>query len=169
MPADAASPSPSLGSAYVEVRHMLWGLSHGDDTTGYTGLPWVGFDRRNNRVQTLLGRVDRRADAFCYGHYHTPAAFPSAGAVSFHSGCWTAADPYAINRLAAGGEPQQTLVVVGDKPRVRGILLPIPLYTRHEETEALYREGKYTPELGADTALDTVTPTHTEGLHVIAR
>ena len=154
---------PESGSAYVEVRHMLWGLSHGDDTTGYTGLPWVGFDRRNNRVQTLLGRVDRRADAFCYGHYHTPAAFPSAGAVSFHSGCWTAADPYAINRLAAGGEPQQTLVVVGDKPRVRGILLPIPLYTRQKKPKRSTAKGSTRPSSAKKTRSTSSVPRARKG------
>jgi hypothetical protein len=161
--------TPDAWSAYVQVRSMLWGLSHGDDTTGYTGLPWVGFDRRNNRVQTLLGRVERRADAFCYGHYHTPASFPSAGAVSFHSGCWTAADPYAINRLAAGGEPQQRLLVIGDKERERAILLNISLYTRHEETEAAYRRGEYEPDLGQTTTLDYVIPKSEGGLNVVRK
>jgi len=158
---------PKAWSAYVEVRNMIWALNHGDDVTSYTGLPFVGFDRRNNRVQSMLGRVRSRADAFVAGHFHMPAAFPSAGGTSYHSGCWVAADPYALNRLAAGGEPQQLLLVVGDKPRERGILLPIPLYLRHEETEVAYREGTYQPDLGQSTALDSVTPEVTTGLHIV--
>jgi hypothetical protein len=58
---------------------------------------------------------------------------------------------------------------VGDKPRVRGILLPIPLYTRHEETEAAYREGTYQPELGRETALDLVQPPKAEGLNIVSK
>jgi hypothetical protein len=158
---------PDAWSAYVEVRNMLWALNHGDTVTSYVGLPFVGFDRRNNKIQTLLSNVNRRADAFAAGHYHIPASFPSGGAVSFHSGCWTAAEPYAINQLAVGGEPQQHLIVVGDKPKTRGILLPIPLCTRHEEREAAFLAGEWEPELGIRTALDTVRPGFDEGLHIV--
>jgi len=159
---------PEAWSAYVQIRNSLWCLAHGDDTTSYTGLPWVGFDRRNNRVQSLLRRVARHADVFAYGHYHTPAAFPSGGGLSFHSGCWTAAESYAINKLAAGGEPQQHLIVVGDKPGVRSILLPIPLYTRDEAQEEAFRNGKWAPTLGAVTPMDLLAPKPMDGLHVVA-
>jgi hypothetical protein len=148
---------------------MLWALNHGDDTTGYTGLPFVGFDRRNGRVQSLLGKVGKRADAFVYGHYHIAAQFPSAGGSSWHSGCWTAAEPYALNRLAAGGEPQQLLMVVGDKVGQRGILLPIPIYTRNEESEESYRNGEWEPCLGQSTVLDSVSPDTHAGLRIVRK
>src|SRR6185312_16236588 len=101
----------------------------------YTGLPWVGFDRRNNRVQAALIQAQQHVDFFAYGHYHTPAEFPSAGALSFHNGAFPGTDPYALGRLAISREPQQNLYVIDDSPGMRGLILPIPFYVRDEVRE----------------------------------
>lgn len=147
---------PDSYSAYVEVRGKVWALNHGDEATSYTGLPWVGFDRRNNRVQALLAKVDQRADYFAYGHYHTAAEFSSAGARSYHAGGWFVVDPYALNKLALGGDaPTQTLYVQSDK---HGIILPIPIYTKHAAREAAFLRGEWEPQLGRSIVLDTVSP-----------
>jgi hypothetical protein len=147
---------PNSFSAYVEVRNRIWALNHGDDVKGYSGIPWVGFDKRNNRVQSILAQQAIRADFFAYGHYHTPASFASAGGQSLHSGAWSLVDPYAFGKLALGGnEPTQTLYTVDDQ---RGIILPVPIYTRDRKREAAFRKGRYNPELGRELVIDQVTP-----------
>lgn len=155
---------PNAWSAYVEVRNRIWALNHGDDATSYTGLPWVGFDRRNNRVQAMLGKLDRQADYFCYGHYHTPAEFISAGGQSFHNGAFPATDQYALNKLAVGGTPTQKLFVVNDR---HGILLPVPIYLKDAALEAEMQAGRYEPELGKTLTIDTVEPPPATGLTLI--
>lgn len=158
---------PEAWSAFVRVRNGLWALNHGDDATSYTGLPWVGFDRRNNRVQTALQTLNERVNFFCYGHFHTPANFISGGAKSVHSGAWCAADTYALNRLAMAGEPQQDLMVIDDKPGTQGLILPIPIYVRDAQREQQYRAQEYDPALGRHLVLDTVRPKTSEGFQVV--
>jgi len=128
---------PESYTAYVEIAGRVWALNHGDDVVGYSGIPWVGFDKRNNRIQSILATAKTRADYFVYGHYHTAASFASAGGQSFHSGPWTFVDTYAMNKHALGGhEPTQTLFVVHEK---FGVILPIPIFTRDLAAErALY-------------------------------
>lgn len=158
---------PESFSAYVEVRGRLWALNHGDDVLGYSGIPWVGFDKRNNRVQSILATADEHADYFAYGHYHTAAEFASAGGRSFHSGAWTYVDPFALEKLALGGhEPVQTLYVMDDK---HGIILPVPIYTRDRSRESAFRAGRYEPLIGRGLAVDAVNPQGraTPGVNII--
>jgi hypothetical protein len=156
---------PDSYTAYVEVRGRLWALNHGDDITSYTGLPWVGFDRRNNRVQTLVANADQRVDYFAAGHYHTAAEFASAGGRSYHSGTFMRVDPYALNKLAlGGGPPVQHLYVQSDK---RGIIASLPIYLVDEAREEMMEAGVWEPELGRNTSLDIVTPKPVEGLQIV--
>jgi hypothetical protein len=158
---------PNSWSAFVRVRQTLIACNHGDEVNAMVGLPFVAFDRRNGRVQSMLAGVGERADIFVAGHWHTPAAFASAGGMSYHSGSFASPDPYAITRLAVGNEPQQLVLAIGDKPGPRGVLLPIPIYLRDEAKEEAFHAGTFTPELGRITALEVVTPAPSEGLHII--
>lgn len=156
---------PNAWSAYVEVRGRIWALNHGDEVVATNGLPWVGYDRRNNRVQTLLRRVGMKADYFCAGHYHSVAEFVSAGGKSLHSGAWSATSPYAIEKVVAGGEPTQSLFVVDDK---RGLILSVPIYVRDQKREIALLNGEYQPTIGSGSILETVAPLYpSEGLHVV--
>jgi hypothetical protein len=137
--------TPEAWTAFVEIQGKVWALNHGDDVKGFAGHPWYGFDRKNNRVQAMIARFDQKIDFFCYGHYHTSIAYPSAGATSLHSGAWPMTDPFAINAVSAGNEPVQTLYVVGED---RGITMQIPIYTRDPAREQKYFNGEYEPELG---------------------
>jgi hypothetical protein len=158
---------PDSWSAYVEVRNLLVSLNHGDEAQGMGGLPFVSIDRRNNRIQSMLSRMDRRVDIFLQGHWHTAATFVSAGGLSFSSGAFAVTESYAQTKLAASGEPQQHLLVVGDKKGQRGLLLPIPIFLRDEARESAYLAGEWEPELGARTLLDTVQPHATPGLQIV--
>lgn len=152
--------APESWTAFVEIRGRVWALNHGDDVKGFAGFPWYGFDRKNNRVQALLARFDRKVDYFCYGHYHTNASFVSGGAQSIHSGAWPMTDPFAINAVNAGNEPVQTLYAVDDK---FGIVLPIPIYVRDIDTEKQFRQGKFDPELGRNLLINKITPDKSPG------
>jgi hypothetical protein len=153
---------PESYTAYVDVGGRVWALNHGDDVVGYSGIPWVGFDKRNNRIQSILATADERADYFVYGHYHTAASFASAGGQSFHSGPWTFVDTYAMNKHALGGhEPTQTLFVVHEK---FGVILPIPIFTRDMVAE---REQYDTVPVAAGVVEDVAPAFRPDSLHVV--
>jgi hypothetical protein len=103
-------------------------------------------------VQAMIARFDQKIDFFCYGHYHTSISYPSAGAISLHSGAWPMTDPFAINAISAGNEPVQTLYAVNGE---RGINLQIPIYTRDTELEDRYLKGEYEPSLGYDLPIES--------------
>lgn len=145
---------PDAWTAFVEIRGRVWALNHGDDVIGFAGIPWYGFERKNNRVQNLTARFDQKISYFCYGHFHTPMSFPSGGGESIHSGAWPMTDPYAINKLSAGNEPRQTLYAVDDE---LGVILTIPIFTRNAEKESRCLAGEYEPEIGNRLIIDSVT------------
>ena len=146
---------PDSWSAYANVRGKLFCLNHGDDVPAAGGLPWVAFDKRNARVQAMVGATNRHVDIFCYGHYHTQATLRTGGGLSVHNGAFPFTDDYAINKVAAGGEPMQQLLVVGDKPGVRGLLSMIPIYLRSERRESPFSADE---ALGGESVVDLVEP-----------
>lgn len=147
--------APAAWTAYVEVRGRLWALNHGDDVRGYAGIPWYGFSRKNQRVQSLVARAGQRVRYFCYGHYHTAIEMQETDADSLHAGNWTFTDDYAQNALGVGSEPVQQLYAVDDD---RGIILKVPIYVRDAEREDAYREGEWEPAFGRGSVLDRVSP-----------
>lgn len=156
--------APDSWTAFVEVRGRVWALNHGDEVTSYTGLPWVGFDRRSNRLQTLAASADVKIDYFAYGHYHTQALFTSAGGVSFHNGAFPAMDPYSIERVSVGRPPMQWLFVQDDE---RGVIMQLPILIRDESVEEMVRCGVYEPELGRRLTIDEITPAPDGGFELI--
>lgn len=157
---------PDSWTAFVEIRGRIWALNHGDDVVGFAGIPWYGFDRKNNRVQALVASFDQRIDYFCYGHYHTALSFPSGGAQSLHNGAFPMTDPYALEHVAVGKPPKQMIYTVNDE---RGITLPIPIDLRDPKIEQAFRRGEYEPELGKGLIIDQVTTPSTEGKFDIYR
>lgn len=158
--------APDAWTAFVEIRGRVWAMNHGDDVKGFAGIPWYGFERKNNRVQTLVARFDRKVSYFCYGHYHTPINFTSGGAESLHSGAWPMTDPFALNAVTAGNEPRQTLYVVDDP---YGVILQVPIYTRNPEREAQCMAGEYEPRLGSRTVVEDLSNTPDVGSFALHR
>lgn len=154
---------PDAWTAFVNIRGRVWALNHGDDVKGTWGIPWYGYERKNSRVQAMIGQFDQTVSYFLYGHYHTAIDFKSAGAESIHSGAWPMTDPFALNALSIGQEPVQMLHVVDDR---HGVILKAPIYTRSREREASYRAGEWAPKLGAEMVIDQVTP-RMEGFQLI--
>jgi len=146
---------PDSWTTFANTLGYIWAINHGDDVVGYAGHPWYGFDRKNQRVQALVARKGFRIDYFAYGHYHSDAKAPSAGAKSFHNGGWYFSDPYAINKLAVGENPQQNFFIVSEQ---HGVIFEIPIYLKDEETEDKVLDGKHEPAFGRDTILEQVLP-----------
>ncbi len=146
---------PNSWTTFANVLGKVWAINHGDDVKGFAGFPWYGFDRKNQRVQALVARKGFRIDYYAYGHYHTDARVPSAGAKSFHNGGWYFSDTYALNKLSVGDTPQQNFYVCSEK---RGVIGEFPIYLKDEETEDKVLDGKHEPAFGRDTILEQVLP-----------
>jgi hypothetical protein len=146
--------APDSWTAFAEVLGRVWAINHGDDVQGYAGFPWYGFDRKNQRVQALVARKGFRIDYFSYGHYHTDAKVPAAGAKSFHNGGWYFSDVYAINKLSVGDEPQQSFFICSEK---RGVIFEIPIQLKTPGIEEQVLEGELEPAFGQDIVIDTIS------------
>jgi len=157
---------PNAWTTFADVLGHIWAINHGDDVQGYAGFPWYGFDRKNSRVQALVARKGFRIDSFAYGHYHTAAKVPSAGAKSYHNGGWYFSDVYALNKLSVGDEPQQNLYVVSEK---RGVIFEIPIQLKGSGIEKAYLEEGKEPAFGGETVLDQVLPPASEELVIQKR
>ncbi len=156
--------APDAWTAFLDVRGKVVALNHGDDVRGYAGFPWYGFSRNHNRVQAVVARTNTRIDYWLHGHYHTEASATENQAHSIHSGSFTLTDPYALNAVGGASEPQQPLLVIGNKGGQRGRLLTVPLWVRDEDLEDQLRAGVYDPPFGARTIIDdlaTDTPPNT--------
>ena len=143
--------TPRAWSAFVEVRGHLWNLNHGHGVKGVMGIPWYGFERREGRVQRLATFNNRPVDYFAYGHFHTPMTRPSGRGKAVHSGAWYFTDEYALNQLAVGNTPEQTLLVFSER---FGRQMEIPLMVRDEEKEQLMFNGEYEPPFGRNLVVD---------------
>jgi len=143
--------TPRAWSAFVEVRGYLWNLNHGHGVRGVMGIPWYGFERREGRVQRLASFNNRPIDYFAYGHFHTPMTRPSGRGKAVHSGSWYFTDEYALNQLAVGNTPEQTLLVFSER---FGRQMEIPLMVRDEEKEQAMFNGEYTPPFGRNLVVD---------------
>jgi len=150
---------PNAWTSFADVLGHIWAINHGDDVIGYAGFPWYGFDRKNQRVQALVTRKGFRVEYFAYGHYHTDAKVPSAGARSFHNGNWYFTDAYAINKLSVGDSPQQNFYILSEK---RGVIFEIPISLKEPELEEKVISGEVEPVFGKDIVLDQVALPGTE-------
>ena len=98
---------PAAWTAFVNVMGHIWAINHGHGVRGFAGFPWYGFDRKAQRIQSMVSRKKIRIDYFTYGHYHTDTKSSTAGAKSLHNGAWYLTDPYAIEQLSVGNTPHR--------------------------------------------------------------
>lgn len=146
--------APRAWTAYCEIRGRTHALNHGDDVQSTWGIPWYGFNRKENRVQSLVAAKNQRVDYFWYGHFHTDIGM-SVGVRgrAFHSGAWTLTDDFAINAVSSGHEPSQLLEVLDDDI---GRILEVPIFMRDAKREELYWQGQYMPSLGRPVTLQNL-------------
>lgn len=86
-------------------------LAHGHQIRGYAGLPWYGF------LKKVLGWAslermwpDMNFDHVTVGHYHTPTTMYFNGRRVWVNASTESHNPYALEQLAAAGEPAQWLL-----------------------------------------------------------
>ena len=87
-------------------------LIHGDQIRGHNGFPWYGQDRKVKGWAVAFERLlkERRADYVLHGHFHTPVSNYINGIRAWCNGSTESANAYALEQLAASGEPAQWLL-----------------------------------------------------------
>lgn len=88
-------------------------LLHGDQVRGYNGIPWYGWARKV-LAWGSLSRVwpDMEFDHVAAGHFHTPVSIYLNGRRIWINASTESHNPYALEQLAAAGEPAQWLLFV---------------------------------------------------------
>lgn len=92
--------------AVEKVGDRHWFLFHGDQVRAYNGIPWYGFDRKVPKWFMSIFQYDYAA----HGHFHTPNRLYINGVTVWANGSTESANPYALEQLAAAGEPAQWLL-----------------------------------------------------------
>ena len=76
---------------------------------------------------------------------------PTSVRKSVHSGAWYMTDEYALNQLAVGNVPEQTLLMFSER---FGRQMEVPLMVRDAEREQQMFDGEYTPPFGQELVID---------------
>lgn len=86
-------------------------LLHGDQVRGYNGIPWYGWQRRV-LAWGSMSKIwpDMDFDHIAAGHFHTPVSVYVNGRRLWINASTESHNPYALEQLAAAGEPAQWLL-----------------------------------------------------------
>ena len=88
-------------------------LLHGDQVRGYAGIPWYGWARKVlawGSLSRIWPNMD--FDHVVAGHFHTPVSLYLNGRRLWVNASTESHNPYALEQLAAAGEPAQWLLFV---------------------------------------------------------
>jgi hypothetical protein len=88
-------------------------LLHGDQVRGWAGIPWYGWARKVlawGSLSRLWPEMD--FDHIAAGHFHTPVSMYINGRRLWVNASTESHNPYALEQLAAAGEPAQWLLFV---------------------------------------------------------
>jgi hypothetical protein len=82
-------------------------MFHGDQVRGgFAGYPWYGFGKKLQGWRMTVGEFDYALS----GHYHTPVRLYLNGITLWGNGSTESDNTYALENLAAAGEPCQWLL-----------------------------------------------------------
>lgn len=86
-------------------------LLHGDQVRGYNGIPWYGWMRKVMGWSSLI-RIwpNMDFDHVAAGHFHTPVSLYLNSRRIWINASTESHNPYALEQLAAAGEPAQWLL-----------------------------------------------------------
>lgn len=88
-------------------------LAHGHQIRGYAGLPWYGFLKKVLGWGSMERLWPQMAfDHVAVGHFHTPTTMYFNGRRVWVNASTESHNPYALEQLAAAGEPAQWLLFV---------------------------------------------------------
>jgi hypothetical protein len=110
------SPNITKGArhwyALDTVGEKTFFLFHGDQVRGYNGFPWYGMGKKVPGWFTSFLNVwdERRFHYVLHGHFHTPNRMYLNGLRIYGNGSTESHNPYALEQLAAAGEPMQWLL-----------------------------------------------------------
>lgn len=94
-------------------EHCRFLLLHGDNVRGYNGIPWYGWTRKVLAWSSLAEIwPDMEFDHVTAGHFHTPVSIYINGRRLWINASTESHNPYALEQLAAAGEPAQWLLFV---------------------------------------------------------
>lgn len=106
---------PESYTAGVRIEGWNFILSHFDDIRSFQGIPWYGIERKTRRLAALGGVTGMVPHYFVGGHFHSFATQQHTLGEVIINGKWPATSEYAIESLAAFGEPFQLLAGVHAK------------------------------------------------------
>lgn len=88
-------------------------LLHGDQVRGFAGIPWYGWMRKMLAWGSMSSIwPDMEFDHAAAGHFHTPVSLYINGKRLWINASTESHNPYALEQLAAAGEPAQWLLFV---------------------------------------------------------
>lgn len=94
-------------SRFNILAHHEGMLVHGDQIKGTLGFPWYGYGKKVNGWRNANGT---RGFSFLWGgHFHTHATFDLNDATILSTGSPESSNGYALENMAAAGEPKQRL------------------------------------------------------------
>jgi hypothetical protein len=85
-------------------------LLHGDQFRGQAGMPWYGLQKKIGGWR--LGAIPEHFSDVFFGHYHQPTRVTLNSVTARCSGSTESMNTYAMEQLAAVGEPSQPLMFV---------------------------------------------------------
>ena len=86
-------------------------LAHGNQVKGYNGIPWYGWTRKVLGWRSLERIWPQfEFDHVLAGHFHTPVNIYTNGIRLWVNASTESHNPYALEQLAAAGEPAQWLL-----------------------------------------------------------
>ena len=100
------------GAILFETLGHTFLVTHGDEISGHSGIPFYGFAKADGRYLRLSQVLYQYH--LC-GHIHQPANLPNgSGGATIVSGDWVG--PTSLSRtIIAGSRPQQTVLLVARK------------------------------------------------------
>lgn len=86
-------------------------LAHGNQVKGYQGIPWYGWTRKVLGWRSLEKIWPQfEFDHVLAGHFHTPVSIYTNGIRLWVNASTESHNPYALEQMAAAGEPAQWLL-----------------------------------------------------------
>ncbi len=102
----------------TEYRHVI---IHGDEARSWMTIPWYGFERAGQRLESMLGVV---LDYVHAGHHHNEARWANNRMEFLVNGSWVGGSDLSVRKLLRFSRPTQNLFFCHPK---RGVVSHYPI------------------------------------------
>lgn len=115
-----------------------WGnlIVHGDQIKGWAGIPYYGVQKKTHG---WADSMPKDWDNLFFGHFHTYAAGTINYRRWFANGTTESSNDFALEALAAAGEPSQRLLFMTEK---NGVISDHQIYLEEERAPIMQRKFK---------------------------